>query len=85
MKARKLHLSTGSLPKACTLWTMPERVRNVASMVSRKLVRSRNTFHTFSMPRRSCTITECRKAVGGEPGQRAGVLDGVPAPVAAPA
>ena len=42
-------------------------------------------FQTFSMPRFSCIMTECRKAVPDEPRHQRGVLDGIPSPVAAPA
>ena len=37
MKARKLTLSTGSEPNACTDWTMPERVMNVWKIVKKTL------------------------------------------------
>ena len=43
--------------------TRPERVRSVPSSVSRKVAKISHTFHFFIMPRFSCIITECRKAV----------------------
>mgnify|MGYP001327188395 CR=1 FL=1 len=46
--------------KACTDATTPERVRNVPRMVRLKGAHSSARFQTRSMPRRSCTITECR-------------------------
>ena len=36
---------------------------NVPKIVSRYDRSTSTTFHTFSMPRRSCMITECRNAV----------------------
>src|SRR5208282_1282880 len=41
--------------KACTELITPERVRKVAKISA--------MFHTFNMPRFSCIMTECRKAV----------------------
>ena len=49
--------------KACTELITPERVRKVPSMESRKVAKMRTMFQTFSMPRFSCIITECRNAV----------------------
>ena len=49
--------------KACTLAMTPLRVRKVPSNVSRKVVMMRLRVHVFSISRRSCTITECTKAV----------------------
>ena len=48
---------------ACTELTTPLRVRKVPSMHSRKVQKTSHTFHTFIIPRFSCIITECRKAV----------------------
>jgi len=42
------------------------------------------TFHTRSMLRRSCTMTECRTPCR-EPRQQGCILDRIPSPVAAPA
>ena len=42
---------------------MPERTRNVPSTASTPVPRISDAFHTFSIPRRSWIITECRKAV----------------------
>ena len=84
MKILNSTVSWASSPKACTDCTIPLRVMNVPKMV-RKNVRMTNVmFHTRSMLRRSCTITECRNAVDGKPGQCARVLDGVPSPETAP-
>jgi hypothetical protein len=49
--------------KACTELMTPERVRNVPSMESRKVAKTSAMFQTLSMPRFSCIMTECRKAV----------------------
>ena len=46
--------------KACTDSSTPERVMNVPRMVSANVAHSSEMFQTRSMPRRSCTITECR-------------------------
>src|SRR5215471_16867642 len=51
------------LAKACTELTTPLRVRKVPSMHNKKVQNTSHTFHTFIMPRFSCIITECRKAV----------------------
>src|SRR5678815_1187445 len=63
MNAVNIHASFGSSPKACTDWTTPDRVRNVPKMVRKKVVMTSDMFHTRSIPRRSCTITEWRNAV----------------------
>src|SRR5208283_2913105 len=49
--------------KACTELITPERVRNVPSIESRKVAKMSDIFQTFSMPRFSCIMTECRNAV----------------------
>src|ERR1700730_18018910 len=49
--------------KACTELITPLRVRKVPKMQSMKVTKMSHMFHTFSMPRFSCIITECRKAV----------------------
>ncbi len=63
MKMVNISASSRSSPKACTDCTMPERVMKVPNRVRKKVMMTSVTFHTRSMPRRSCTITECRKAV----------------------
>ncbi len=45
--------------KECTLAMRPERVSQVPKMVRKNVAQMRNTFHTFSMPRRSWIIVEC--------------------------
>ena len=42
---------------------MPDRVMNVPNIVRKNVMITSETFQTRSMPRRSCTITECRNAV----------------------
>src|SRR6266496_1378277 len=49
--------------KAWTELITPERVRKVPRIESRKVEKMSHTFHTFSMPRFSCIMTECRNAV----------------------
>jgi len=49
---------TGPSPNACTLFSTPERVRNVPRIVSENVATSSDRFHTRNMPRRSCTSTE---------------------------
>ena len=56
--------------KACTELMMPLRVRNVPRIESQKVAKTSHMFHTFSMPRFSCIITECRKAVPASQGIR---------------
>src|SRR5208282_624306 len=48
---------------ACTELITPDRVRKVPSIESRKVAKMSAMFQTFNMPRFSCIITECRKAV----------------------
>ena len=43
--------------------TTPLRVSSVPRMHSMNVKNTSQTFHTFIMPRFSCIITECRKAV----------------------
>ena len=50
-------------PKAWIDWRIPERTRKVPSSASAKVPQIRVTFHTLSIPRRSWTMIECRKAV----------------------
>ena len=45
---------------AWTLSATPERVRNVPRIVRLNVAHSSDRFQTRSIPRRSCTITECR-------------------------
>src|SRR5215469_15028618 len=49
--------------KACTELIIPLRVRNVPRIASQNVAKTSHMFHTFSMPRFSCIMTECRKAV----------------------
>ena len=63
MKMVNSTVNCGSSPNACTDCTMPLRVMNVPTMVSRKVRMTSVTFQTRSMLRRSCTITEWRNAV----------------------
>jgi len=62
MKPRN-HGPIADCEKACTELTTPLRVRKVPKMVSRNVAKTSQTFHTRIMPRFSCIITECRKAV----------------------
>src|ERR1035441_4296255 len=49
---------------------MPLRVRNVPQMASQNEPKTSHIFQTFSMPRFSCIMTECRKAVPKSQGIR---------------
>ncbi len=70
MKTMNIHMSARSSPNAWTDCTTPERVMNVPKIVSMKVTITSVTFHTFSIPRRSCTMTECRKADAVNHGSR---------------
>ena len=48
---------------ACTELMTPERVRNVPRIVRQNVASTSDRFHTRSIPRRSCTITEWMNAV----------------------
>ena len=45
---------------ACTDSSTPDRVRKVPRIVRLNVAHSSDRFHTRSIPRRSCTITEWR-------------------------
>ena len=68
MKTPNIIASCGSSPKECTDCTMPVRVIAVANSVRVKAMMISEMFQTRSMLRRSCTITEWRKAVAGNQG-----------------
>src|SRR4249920_2821257 len=63
MKPVNSQASVASSVNECTDCTTPERVMNVPKIVKKNVVMTSVTFHTRSMLRRSCTITECRNAV----------------------
>ena len=50
-------------PKAWIESRIPERTRNVPRIASVPVARMSETFQTFSIPRFSWTIIECRNAV----------------------
>ena len=60
----------GEAAKACTELRMPLRVRKVPKMQRKKVVKISTMFQTFIIPRFSCIITECRKAVPVNHGSR---------------
>ena len=67
------------IPVLLNEWTdssTPERVRNVARMVRLNVAMTSERFQTRSMPRRSWTITECRKAVAVIQGRKAAFSTG---------
>jgi len=70
MNTVNIQASWRSSPKACTDCTTPERVMKVPKIVRKKVTITSVTFQTFSIPRRSCTITECRNAVAVSQGSR---------------
>ena len=57
-----------SSPKAWIDWRTPERTRNVPNRHIEKVATISAEFQTFSMPRFSCTMIECRKAVPSKNG-----------------
>src|SRR5690242_21180450 len=57
------HFPTGDCANECTLEMTPLRVMKVPKMASRNADTTSVTFHLRSMPRFSCTMIECRKAV----------------------
>ena len=75
MKARKNGPSVNS-PKAWTEAMIPDRVRKVPNRQRLKVRITSTMFQTFSIPRRSCTITECRKAVATSQGMKAAFSTG---------
>src|SRR5688500_19313668 len=54
---------TGDCANECTLEMIPLRVMKVPKIESRKADTTSVTFHFRSIPRFSCTMIECRKAV----------------------
>ena len=50
-------------PNAWIESRMPLRTRNVPSSASANVAQISETFQTFSIPRFSCTMIECRNAV----------------------
>src|SRR5256714_7092913 len=57
------HLPTGDCAKECTLEITPLRVMKVPKIANRNAETTSVTFHLRSIPRFSCTMIECRKAV----------------------
>ena len=55
-------------PKAWIDCRIPERTRNVPTRARMKAPMTSETFHMRSIPRRSWTIPECRKAVANSHG-----------------
>ena len=75
----------GSLAKAWTEVSTPERTRKVPSSESEKARIASRMVQLFSVSRFSTTIAECSSAVPASQGMKRGVLDRVPEPPAAPA
>ena len=87
-KARMARMKTprlGSLAKACTEVSTPERTRKVPSSENEKARMARKIVHTFSASRFSITADRMQERGAREPGHQRGVLDRVPEPEAAPA
>src|ERR1700731_3650294 len=57
------HSPIDDCAKAWTELMVPLRVRNVPRMASQNVAKTSHMFQTFNMPRFSCIITECKKAV----------------------
>ena len=53
---------SGSLAKACTLFSTPERTRKVPSRLIPKASRARKTVQVFSASRFSTTMALCSRA-----------------------
>ena len=70
MKARN-GVPSVDAPKAWIESSAPDRTRNVPSSDSTNVPHTSDTFHTFSIPRRSCTWIECRYAVAASHGMSA--------------
>ena len=64
------HVPIADCAKACTELTSPDRVSSVPRIASMKVEKISQTFQLFIMPRFSCIITECRKAVPVSQGMR---------------
>ena len=75
----------GSLAKACTEVSTPERTRKVPSSEKEKARMARKIVHTFSASRFSITADRVEEGGAGEPRHQRSVLDRVPEPEAAPA
>ena len=77
-KARnpRKYIPTGPDEKAWIEESTPERVRKVPKMVRLKAMMISSRFQVLSMPRRSCTCTECRNAVAGSQGMKAAFSTG---------
>ena len=76
MNTVNIFASSGSSPKACTDWTTPDRVMNVPKIVRKNVTMTSDTFQTFIIERRSCTITACRNAVAVNHGSSAAFSTG---------
>ena len=57
--------------KEWTEATSPLRTLKVPNTASANVTSTSARFHSFSIPRRSCTIAECRNAVSGSSGSNA--------------
>ena len=73
--------ATNGLPsvEAPNAWIesrIPERTRNVPRMASTPVASTSETFQTFSIPRFSWIITECRNAVAASHGMSAAFSTG---------
>jgi hypothetical protein len=67
---------TADVAKVCTDSSTLPRVRKVPKVASANAPTARPRFHTLSMPRRSWSITECRKAVAISHGSSAAFSTG---------
>ena len=73
---RNIGTPIGLRAKLCTLSINPLRVAKVPKITEVKVAMMRNRFHFLSMPRRSCTITLCKKAVPINHGRNAAFSTG---------
>src|SRR5271169_752460 len=70
MRKVQNHVPMDDCAKAWTELTRPERVSSVPKMASMNVEKISHTFQLFIMPRFSCIMTECRKAVPVSHGMR---------------
>ena len=75
----------GSVAKACTEVSTPERTRKVPTSDSEKVRIASRMVQIFSVSRFSTTIERMDQRGAGQPRHQRGVLDRIPEPPAAPA
>jgi hypothetical protein len=79
------HTAAGSVAKACTDVSTPERTRKVPRSENEKVRMASSTVQIFSASRFSITSAECKQRRAHQPGHEGGVFHRIPEPPAAPA